>query len=127
MQGSQIFKNEAYNGANDRKSLLDLVIPENYNDEIILFIHGYMGFKDWGCWNLVSEYFALPLSNQLKEGPSMFLLGPVTTSPFMGLLAMINSVFRLTFRLERSFLRLNEAEVISRGWREMVRESDCVS
>ncbi|MAO32751.1 MAG: alpha/beta hydrolase [Crocinitomicaceae bacterium] len=57
MQGSQNFKNEVYNGANGRKSLLDLVIPENYNDEMILFIHGYMGFKDWGCWNLVSEYF----------------------------------------------------------------------
>src|SRR5690606_33161678 len=23
----------------------------------VLFIHGYMGFKDWGCWNLVADYF----------------------------------------------------------------------
>ena len=24
---------------------------------MVLFIHGFMGFKDWGAWNLVQEYF----------------------------------------------------------------------
>ena len=50
-------KNERYLGADQKPSLYDLTIPENWNNEIILFIHGYMGYKDWGCWNLVSDFF----------------------------------------------------------------------
>ena len=46
-------KNQIYTGANGRKSLLDIVVPVNFNGRLILFIHGYMGYKDWGCWNLV--------------------------------------------------------------------------
>ncbi len=50
-------KNQIYTGANGRKSLLDLVVPVNFNGRIILFIHGYMGYKDWGCWNLVEKFY----------------------------------------------------------------------
>ena len=50
-------KNEQFVGSNNRKSLVDLFIPKNFNDKLIVFIHGYMGFKDWGCWNLVENYF----------------------------------------------------------------------
>jgi pimeloyl-ACP methyl ester carboxylesterase len=50
-------KNLIYEGADGRKSLYDLTIPKNWNGKIILFVHGYMGFKDWGCWNLVGEFF----------------------------------------------------------------------
>ncbi|MFT5859086.1 MAG: pimeloyl-ACP methyl ester carboxylesterase [Flavobacteriaceae bacterium] len=50
-------RNERYTGANNRESLYDLTIPENWNDKVIVFIHGYMGYKDWGCWNLVESYF----------------------------------------------------------------------
>lgn len=50
-------KNEVYVGANGKKSLYDLHIPENWNKRLIIFIHGFMGFKDWGCWNLVSDFF----------------------------------------------------------------------
>ena len=49
--------NAVYTGASNRKSLYDLCIPENWNNKIIIFIHGYMGYKDWGCWNLVSDFF----------------------------------------------------------------------
>ena len=24
---------------------------------LVIFSHGYKGFKDWGCWNLVAEAF----------------------------------------------------------------------
>ncbi|MBL1278926.1 MAG: prolyl oligopeptidase family serine peptidase [Fluviicola sp.] len=51
-------KNQIYTGANSRQSLYDLTIPENWNKKLIVFIHGYMGYKDWGCWNLVSDFFA---------------------------------------------------------------------
>ncbi len=50
--------NQIYTGANDRKSLVDLVTPDNKSfNSVVLFVHGYKGFKDWGCWNLVSDYF----------------------------------------------------------------------
>lgn len=50
-------KNKTYSGANGRESVYDLKIPENWNGKLVLFIHGYMGFKDWGCWNLVGQFF----------------------------------------------------------------------
>jgi pimeloyl-ACP methyl ester carboxylesterase len=49
--------NTIYTGANSRKSLTDLEIPENFNNKVVVFMHGYMGFKDWGCWNIVQSYF----------------------------------------------------------------------
>lgn len=50
-------KNQIYHGSNDRESLYDLVIPNKWNGKTILFMHGYMGYKDWGCWNLVQDWF----------------------------------------------------------------------
>lgn len=51
-------KNQIYIGSNNRESLIDLVIPSNFNGKLILFIHGYMGYKDWGCWNLVEKFYS---------------------------------------------------------------------
>ena len=44
----------------DKKPIL---IDTFYSDEIkqksvIIFCHGYKGFKDWGAWNLMATYFA---------------------------------------------------------------------
>jgi pimeloyl-ACP methyl ester carboxylesterase len=52
-----ILKNEIYYGADGRQSLVDLIIPDQWNKQTIVFLHGYMGFKDWGCWNLVEVFF----------------------------------------------------------------------
>ncbi len=49
--------NQIYKGANHREALYDLQIPSNYNGELIIFSHGFMGFKDWGCWELVQSFF----------------------------------------------------------------------
>ena len=49
--------NQLFTGASDRKSLYDLNVPEKWNGKLIIFLHGYMGYKDWGCWNLVEDYF----------------------------------------------------------------------
>lgn len=46
-----------YLGAKDRASLFDLHIPPAFNGQLIIFIHGFMGFKDWGAWHLVQDYF----------------------------------------------------------------------
>jgi len=42
-----------------------ILIDTFYSDEIkqksvIIFCHGYKGFKDWGAWNLMATYFAKP-------------------------------------------------------------------
>lgn len=50
-------KNEQYIGADGRPSLYDLTIPENWNKKLIVFCHGYMGYKDWGAWNLMEDFF----------------------------------------------------------------------
>jgi pimeloyl-ACP methyl ester carboxylesterase len=49
--------NQIYRGADGRESVYDLAIPENWNNKLVVFIHGYMGYKDWGCWNLVQDFF----------------------------------------------------------------------
>ena len=44
----------------DRKPILIDVFSskEKSNQPIVIFCHGYKGFKDWGAWNLMAEYFA---------------------------------------------------------------------
>jgi uncharacterized protein len=53
----QTLKNAIYIGSNSRKSLYDVSIPENWNNTMLIFVHGYMGFKDWGAWQLVEDFF----------------------------------------------------------------------
>lgn len=50
-------KNRIYTGSDDKSSLYDLEIPSNWNSKLVIFVHGFMGFKDWGAWNLVQKYF----------------------------------------------------------------------
>ena len=44
----------------DKKPILADVtfINNNQPKPIVVFCHGYKGFKDWGCWNLLAEYIA---------------------------------------------------------------------
>jgi len=56
------YNNLTYTGAEDRKSPYDLYLAENSGGKpIVVFAHGYKGFKDWGAWGLVGEAF-------VKEG-----------------------------------------------------------
>jgi alpha/beta superfamily hydrolase len=48
--------NQIFQGAEGRKTLIDVFIPTK-SKCFVLFIHGYKGFKDWGCWNLVANHF----------------------------------------------------------------------
>ncbi len=54
---SLVVKNAVYTGANGRDSLYDLEIPDNWNGKVVIFMHGYMGFKDWGAWGLMMDSF----------------------------------------------------------------------
>ncbi len=49
--------NGIYQGSAGRKSLFDLEVPADWNKRVVIFVHGFMGFKDWGAWELVQSYF----------------------------------------------------------------------
>lgn len=39
--------------------LADAYYPETENKiPLVILVHGYKGYKDWGCWNLMAERFA---------------------------------------------------------------------
>ncbi len=46
-------------GKHNKPILTDLFYNENnQHKQIVIFCHGYKGYKDWGAWNLVAEKFA---------------------------------------------------------------------
>ncbi len=46
-------------GKHNKPIVIDVTSIENTtNSPIIIFCHGYKGFKDWGAWNLMAEAFA---------------------------------------------------------------------
>ncbi|HVW94567.1 MAG TPA: alpha/beta fold hydrolase [Mucilaginibacter sp.] len=46
-------------GAKGRGMLMDLTFnTSDKNAPLVIFAHGFKGFKDWGAHNLVAEYFA---------------------------------------------------------------------
>ena len=46
-------------GKHNKPVLTDLFYNENNQaKQIVIFCHGYKGYKDWGVWNLVAEKFA---------------------------------------------------------------------
>ncbi|WP_231492061.1 S9 family peptidase [Pedobacter sp. Leaf170] len=51
--------NFSLSGADGKLIIGDITFDEiNPNAPIILFVHGFKGFKDWGAHNLVARYFA---------------------------------------------------------------------
>ncbi|WP_025742147.1 alpha/beta hydrolase family protein [Aquimarina pacifica] len=52
-------KNIIVEGKYNKPILTDVFYPETQDPKpIIVFCHGYKGFKDWGAWDLVAERFA---------------------------------------------------------------------
>jgi dienelactone hydrolase len=55
----QLIKNIEIKGKHNRPILTDLFYLENGSPkDVVIFCHGYKGYKDWGAWNLVAETFA---------------------------------------------------------------------
>lgn len=51
--------NKRLKGADNRLFTLDLYEPQVPEDApVIVFIHGFKGFKDWGHWHRIAERFA---------------------------------------------------------------------
>ena len=57
-----MFKKDALviKGSSKRKILIDTTVLEESNSKrVVIFSHGFKGFKDWGPFNKIAEYFAL--------------------------------------------------------------------
>jgi len=55
----KIIKNSIVNGKHYKPIVTDVFYKENHlPKKVIIFCHGYKGFKDWGAWNLMAEAFA---------------------------------------------------------------------
>ena len=55
----KIIKNHIIDGTHRKPILLDFFYKnDNKQKPIVIFAHGYKGFKNWGCWGLVAEQFA---------------------------------------------------------------------
>ena len=45
-------------GATGRPTLMDLYLPEQaHNCPVVVFAHGFKGFKDWGHWHQIAKRF----------------------------------------------------------------------
>ncbi|MDP2089304.1 MAG: prolyl oligopeptidase family serine peptidase [Flavobacteriaceae bacterium] len=54
-----IIKNILIAGKHQKPILTDIFFQENNQPKpIVIFCHGYKGYKDWGAWNLVAKEFA---------------------------------------------------------------------
>ena len=55
----KIKKNIPVEGKHKKPIVTDVFYKETKERKpIVIFAHGYKGYKDWGCWNLVAEQFA---------------------------------------------------------------------
>lgn len=44
-------------GFDDKPMLCDLYLPVNKDATVVIFSHGFKGFKDWGAFNEIASYF----------------------------------------------------------------------
>lgn len=52
------FKNIVLSGAENRPLALDIVYGENEPRPVVIYAHGFNGFKDWGNFDLIAQQFA---------------------------------------------------------------------
>lgn len=51
--------NQTIPGKHNKPIVFDVFYNTNTTKQpVVIFAHGYKGFKDWGCWHLVAEQFA---------------------------------------------------------------------
>ena len=63
-----LFKNTfIINSDNDNElPIIGDITYKNDSNNLVVFCHGFKGFKDWGCWNLVADLFVENGFNFLK-------------------------------------------------------------
>lgn len=59
MENIKIIHFDVKNGLNDKQIIADArLIPNGQGKPLVLFVHGFKGFKDWGFWDIVANMFA---------------------------------------------------------------------
>lgn len=59
MQAFKVYKNISLKGKHSREILVDAFVPESDQAlPVVIFSHGFKGFKDWGPFNTIAEMFA---------------------------------------------------------------------
>ncbi len=54
-----ILKNNSIEGIHNKPILMDVFYNKNTKAKpVVIFCHGYKGFKDWGAWDLMAKAFA---------------------------------------------------------------------
>lgn len=54
----KFIKNKQIEGADDRPLMMDIYLPDtSEKTPVVIFAHGFKGFKDWGCWHLIAQSF----------------------------------------------------------------------
>ncbi|MDB5029513.1 alpha/beta fold hydrolase [Mucilaginibacter sp.] len=83
-------------GAKGRGMLMDLTYDENFKDApLVIFVHGFKGFKDWGAHNLVANYFAQNGYRYLKFNFSHNGTTPDNPIDFTDLIAFSDNTFSI--------------------------------
>ena len=100
--------NAKYLGSEKREALIDLEIPENFNGNLLIFIHGYMGFKDWGPWNMMQKFFVERGFGFCKFNMTHNGTTPEHSVDFVDLEAFGNNCY--SFEKKDTFLVLNWLE-----------------
>ena len=50
--------NGQFPGSRERPIVWDLTFPSSKPRAVVVFLHGFKGYKDWGPWNAIAAYFA---------------------------------------------------------------------
>lgn len=55
----KVIKNVSIQGKHNKPIVTDVFYNETHQSKkVVIFCHGYKGFKDWGAWNLMAAQFA---------------------------------------------------------------------
>ncbi|EHQ25282.1 alpha/beta hydrolase [Mucilaginibacter paludis] len=83
-------------GAKGRNMLMDLNFDDAYPEApLVIFAHGFKGFKDWGTHNLVARYFAGQGFSYLKFNFSHNGTTPEHPTDFTDLIAFGDNTFSI--------------------------------
>lgn len=83
-------------GAKGRPMLIDVTYNDALkNAPVVIFVHGFKGFKDWGTHNLVANYFANAGFKYLKFNFSHNGTTPDSPLDFADLIALSDNTFSI--------------------------------
>jgi pimeloyl-ACP methyl ester carboxylesterase len=86
-------------GAKGRGMLMDLTYDDAVKDApLVIFAHGFKGFKDWGTHNLVAQYFAENGYRYLKFNFSHNGTTPDSPIDFVDLIAFSDNTFSMELK-----------------------------